>query len=130
MTEIIMQAYEVLDEIKHDPVYLEIKKLNRLINQNYQEEINRFTKSKNTYEAILNQGGSYHPDYKSVIKDMSQAKQELYTKEEVKTYLELEKQFELELNSFLSKISESISSYIKTPNKLGIVTKGGSCHVG
>lgn len=130
MTEIIMQTYEVLNEIKHDQIYSEIKKLNRMINQKYQEEINRFNQAKNVYQDVLNQGGTYHPDYKKVIKEMSEAKQKLYTKEEVKSYLELEKKFELDLNSFLAQISKSISSYIKTPNKLGIVTKGGSCHVG
>lgn len=130
MTEIIMQTYEVLNEIKHDQIYSKIKKLNRMINQKYQEEIMKFNQAKNMYQEVLNQGGTYHPDYKKVIKAMSEAKHELYSKEEVKSYLELEKKFELDLNSFLAQISKSISSYIKTPNKLGIVTKGGSCHVG
>ena len=71
----------------------------------------------------------FHPDFKKVTKQLSQEKRELYLKPEVIQYFELEKVFQDDLNLFLSSLSQSVSDYIKTPNKLGIVTQGGSCHV-
>jgi hypothetical protein len=44
-------------------------------------------------------------------------------------YLELEKTFQDNLNEFLTDLGKAVSDHIKTPNALGIVTQGGSCHV-
>ncbi|MCF7930415.1 MAG: YlbF family regulator [Acholeplasmataceae bacterium] len=129
MTDIIMQAYQVLDEIKNDPMYQAIKSFDQMIIRLYQDEITKFQEAKKAYDQIMNEGGTYHPDYKETIKLFSQAKSELYQKPEVVTYFELERQFQDELNAFLTDLSRSVSNHITTPNKLGIVTKGGSCHV-
>ncbi|TNF08634.1 MAG: hypothetical protein EP317_02755 [Bacillota bacterium] len=130
MTDIILQAYEVLDEIKKDPRYQEIKKIDKIIMNTYQHEINHFSKSKEQYDEIMRQGGHYHPDFKEVVKTYSEAKNTLYSKEEVKRYFQLEKEIQDEINEFLITLSQSVSTHIKTPNKLGIVSKGGgSCHV-
>jgi cell fate (sporulation/competence/biofilm development) regulator YlbF (YheA/YmcA/DUF963 family) len=131
MTDIIMQAYHVLDEIKQDDRYQEIKILDQSIIKNYQDEINLFRQTKETYDHIMNEGGHYHPDFKTAVKAYSDAKAVLYQKDELKRYFILEKELQDEINQFLSKITQHISTHIKTPNKLGIVSKGGgSCHVG
>lgn len=131
MTDIILQAYEVLDEIKRDPRYQEIKHIDQMILQFFQDEINHFRKAKEHYDEIMAQGGHYHPDFKEAVKVFSEAKNTLYSKEEIKRYFQLEKEIQDEINAFLSELSQSVSSHIKTPNKLGIVSKGGgSCHVG
>ncbi|MDX9690942.1 MAG: YlbF family regulator [Acholeplasmataceae bacterium] len=131
MTDIIIQAYQVLDEIKQDPRYQEIKKIDQYIIKHFQDEIEHFKQTKERYDGIMSQGGHYHPDFKEAVKAYSEAKSTLYSKEEVKQYFQLEKEIQDEINGFLSELSESISSFIKTPNKLGIVSKGGgSCHVG
>ncbi|PKK97072.1 MAG: hypothetical protein CVV58_03115 [Tenericutes bacterium HGW-Tenericutes-3] len=129
MTEIMMQAYEVLDEIKKDPVYQSMKAYNQLIIDKYSQEIQLFKEANETYNQVMKDGGKYHPDFKEVVKRFSQAKTDLYQKEEVVKYFELEKIFQDDLNEFLKTLSQSVSKYIKTPNKLGIVTQGGSCHV-
>jgi len=129
MTDIIMQAYEVLDEIKNDSVYQSIKTYDRLITDKYSKEIQKFQEAKKKYEQVMADGGKFHPDFKAVVKQFSQSKMELYQKPEVIQYFELEKTFEDELNGFMKELSQSVSDYIKTPNKLGIVTQGGSCHV-
>ena len=131
MTDIIMQAYHVLDEIKQDERYLEIKKLDRYIIHNYHQEIHHLQQNKDKYDQIMREGGHYHPDFKEIIKIYSDAKRVLYEKEEVKNYFRLEKLLQDEINAFLTEMTQAISTHIKTPNKLGIVSKGGgSCHVG
>jgi cell fate (sporulation/competence/biofilm development) regulator YlbF (YheA/YmcA/DUF963 family) len=129
MTDIIMQAYQVLDELKIDTNYLLMKSLDKEISSRYPKEIEAFQKAKKIYEDVLETGGTYHPDYKEAVKKLSLTKAELYQKAEVKKYLEAEKSFQDMINTFLNVMTQSVSSHIKTPNKLGIVQKGGSCHV-
>jgi cell fate (sporulation/competence/biofilm development) regulator YlbF (YheA/YmcA/DUF963 family) len=129
MTSIIMQAYQVLDEIKKDPTYQQIKHFDRVAAGLYQKETLEFQKARARYDQIMNEGGTYHPDFKDAVRTLSDAKAILYSKEEVKTYFELEKKFETELNDFLFELTKAVSSHIKTPDKLGIIKKGGSCHV-
>ncbi len=130
MTEMILQAYNVLDEILADPMYLEIKRLDHYIGAHFQNEVETLRKTKSQYDLVMSEGGSYHPDFKATVKAYSEAKIILYSKEEVKKYFELEKEFQDQINDFLAELTQTVSSHIKTPNKLGIIAKGGSCHVG
>jgi cell fate (sporulation/competence/biofilm development) regulator YlbF (YheA/YmcA/DUF963 family) len=129
MTEIIMQAYNVLDELKTDPLFIQMKELDQKIASLYQKEIQSFTKAKEVYEDVMTTGGSYHPDYKDAIRKLSETKSELYGKPEVMQYVQTEKAFQDMINEFLQQMTSMVSTHIKTPNKLGIVQKGGSCHV-
>jgi cell fate (sporulation/competence/biofilm development) regulator YlbF (YheA/YmcA/DUF963 family) len=129
MTEIILQAYHVLDEIRKDQKYIEIKYLDQKMLELYDLEINLFQQTKLAFDKVMQEGGVYHPDYKDVSKKYIEAKQDLYTKPLVKRYFEVEKEFQTELNDFLYDLSHAVSNHIKTPDKLGIVKKGGSCHV-
>lgn len=129
MTDIIMQAYNVLDELKQDQRFIEMKLLNQRIGEEYALEVSLFHEKKMIYDDIMEHGGSYHPDFKKVVKDYAEAKANLYSKPEVVRYFALEKAFQDDINDFLRMMSESISDFIKTPNKLGIIQKGGSCHV-
>ena len=129
MTDIIMQAYKVLEEIKKDPTYQSIKDFDRIVAQLYQEETTAFQKARAVYDQIMSEGGTYHPDFKDAVRSLSETKAILYGKDEVKTYFELEKKFETELNEFLYEMTQAVSSHVKTPDKLGIIKKGGSCHV-
>ena len=129
MTDIIMQAYHVLDELKRDPKYVLMKELNQKIGQLYPMEIKEFQNSKIIYDDVMATGGSHHPDFKQSVKRFADAKTILYSKPEVILYFQTEKTFQDEINDFLKEMTDAVSSHIKTPNKLGIVQKGGSCHV-
>lgn len=129
MTEIIMQAYNVLDELKTDPLFIQMKELDQQIASLYQKEIQAFAKAKEVYEDVMTTGGSYHPDYKNAIRKLSETKSDLYGKPEVMQYVQTEKAFQDMMNEFLQQMTSMVSTHIKTPNKLGIVQKGGSCHV-
>ena len=129
MTEIIIQAYNVLDELRKNEMYQSLKELDKQIGLLYPKEIDAFQKAKVAYDEILATGGSYHPDYKATVKSLSETKTMLYEKPEVKKYFQLEKEVQEEINQFLNDLAHSVSPHVKAPNKLGIVQKGGSCHV-
>ena len=129
MTELIMQAYQVLDEIKEDVKYKEIKYLDQKMLELYKEEIDAFQNAKIKYDIVMSEGGSYHPGFKEAVKNFSESKALLYSKAEVKRYFEIEKEFQDELNTFLFEMTQAVSSHIQTPDKFGIIKKGGSCHV-
>ncbi|MDY0075154.1 MAG: YlbF family regulator [Acholeplasmataceae bacterium] len=129
MTDMIMQAYNVLDEIKTDPKFVEMKKLHQAIGMNYADEIKAFHDAKAIYDDVMSTGGTYHPDFKQAAKTFQEAKTTLYSTPEVTRYFQLEKALQDEINAFLKEMTDAISTHIKTPNKLGIVQKGGSCHV-
>lgn len=129
MTDIIIKAYDVLDEILNDSKFPEIKKLHQSLDDLYKIEIDAFEKAKDLYQKVMDEGGSYHPDYKDAVKKLSATKKALYEQPEVKTYLELELKLETELNEFLNELSKTISEHVPAPNKFGMIKKGGSCHV-
>lgn len=130
MTDIVMKAYDVADEIIADPNFKEIVRLNKLIDQLYPKEIEAFEQAKIKYDDVMNTGGKYHPDFKDVTILLSETKSALYNKPEVVKYRELESNFEKDLNNFIFDMSQKISDNIPSPNAFGIVKKGGSCHVG
>jgi len=130
MTEIIIKAYDVADEIIKDSKYSEIKRLNKLIDQLYPNEIEAFEAAKVKYDDVMTTGGKYHPDFKSVTLLLSQTKAALYEKPEVVEYRKLELEFEQELNAYIFEMTSKISDNIPSPDAFGLVKKGGSCHVG
>lgn len=130
MTDIILQAYNVMDEIVKDHDVITLKKLNKIIDLKYADDIKAFSHAKDVYADIMTTGGHYHPDFKDATIKLSQTKTTLYQKEEVKAYLTLEKKVETKLNNLLKEMTDRISSHIPIPNAIGIVKKGGSCHVG
>lgn len=129
MTDIIIQAYQVLEEIKKSPHYHIIKTGNQTILDHHSDLVESFQKAKSDYERIMEQGGQHHPDFKDTVKRLSTAKTNLHQQETVRQYLAAEQSFEAEINAFLHALSRAVSPHIKTPDKWGIIHKGGSCHV-
>ena len=130
MTDIIMQAYQVVDEIVKDQDVIDLKRLNRFIDKTYPKEIEAFRQAKDVYAKIMATGGSYHPDFKQATIRLSETKTALYQTDEVKTYNALEKKVETKLTELLKEMTHRISPHIPTHNAVGIVQKGGSCQVG
>lgn len=129
MTDIIIQAYQVLDEILKDENYVEMKTLNQRIIQIYEKEILAFNHAKEAYSQVMQEGGTYHPDFKKYSSLLSETKKKLYETEEMKRYVFLEKSLQTEINAFLADLTDVVSPHIKTPDVFGIIKKGGSCHV-
>ncbi len=129
MTDIIIQAYQVLEEIKKSPHYHTINTLNQAIPEQHRDLVEAFQIAKQDYETIMAQGGRHHPDFKETVKRLSMAKTHLHQQDMVKRYLAAEQAFETEINTFLHALAGAVSPHIKTPDKWGIIHKGGSCHV-
>lgn len=123
MTELIMQAYNVLDEFMEHPLYLELRILDKQIEEKYPKLIKQFNEAKIKYDEILNTGGKHHPDYKTSILELSTIKAELYAKEEVQRYFELEHNLQALINSFLEQMASLISPHIETPNNFNLLKK-------
>lgn len=130
MTEIVMQAYEVADEIIRDERFQRIAKLNKLIDQLYPNEIKAFEEAKILYDDVMQTGGKYHPDFKKTTLLLSETKAKLYNQKEVIEYRQLEREFEQDINAFIFEFTSKVSDHIPSPNAFGLVKKGGSCHVG
>lgn len=130
MTEIVMQAYEVADEIIKDERFQRIAKLNKLIDQLYPNEIKAFEEAKILYDDVMQTGGKYHPDFKKTTLLLSETKAKLYNQKEVIEYRQLEREFEQDINAFIFEFTSKVSDHIPSPNAFGLVKKGGSCHVG
>jgi cell fate (sporulation/competence/biofilm development) regulator YlbF (YheA/YmcA/DUF963 family) len=130
MSDLIIQAYKVLQELKNETSYVQMQKLNEEMNIQYKIEIENFQTQKNAFYNIMENGGSYHPDFKTVSQKFQEAKKQLYEKDLVKQYFEAEKTFENILNIFVDQLTKSVSSYIESNNnKVSFQTKGGKCHV-
>jgi cell fate (sporulation/competence/biofilm development) regulator YlbF (YheA/YmcA/DUF963 family) len=129
MTEIIMQTYHVIDEIKNNNQIKRLNELKTIINDLYKIEVDSFNEAKTNYDFIIDQGGVYHKRYQEVAKNLSHAKSTLYQKQEVIEYMKIESNLQAELNDFLNQIAKTISKEIQTPNEFGIISKKGKHHV-
>lgn len=129
MMEIMLKGYDVLDELVTSPNFIKLKQVNDLINEKYHLLMNKFNQAKDRFEDIRGTGGFYHPDYKDASRELSELKNELYNKEEVILYFELEKEIQKEINLFLIDLANSISPHIAKPNEMGLYLKGGFSNV-
>ena len=99
---------ELLIEISNWPEMVEIKKLDILINDKYEDIIKAFNIEKEKFSEVF-EYGKYHPDYKETIKSFGQAKENLYNKEEVKRYFILVEEVRVKLQNIIDEIATTIS---------------------
>lgn len=123
MTELIMKAYDVLDEIKSDQAYQRFLELDKLIKKTLENEVFEFDQKKQIYQKVMALGGHYHPDFKEVSKMFLEVKQRLYEHAYVKEYLLLEKSIQKELNEITQEMKDIVSPHIKVPNQFGLMDK-------
>ncbi|CCV63824.1 hypothetical protein BN85402470 [Alteracholeplasma palmae J233] len=129
MTEYLMKAYDISDEIKNSDNYKKLIEALKIIEVKYQPLVDDFNLAKEKYYTVLSEGGKYHPDYLETVKKLGFAKKALYEKQEVTDYFKLEQEIQKTLNEFTIQITEIVSNYIKKPNELGLLKeKGGGCH--
>lgn len=128
MNDIIMLAYEYLDDFRTKDYYQEFVSLSLSINTKYEKEINHFNDVKREYEEVL-EIGRYHPDIKEVTIKYRDAKVKFFEVNDIKRYFELERQIELEINELFNEMTNIISPNIPVLNKFGLINsnKGGSC---
>ncbi|WP_053366084.1 YlbF family regulator [Bacillus sp. FJAT-27245] len=91
-----------------------------------QKKISRFVKLKDQYEEVQ-RFGKYHPDYKSVMMQIREAKRDMDLDDRVAEF----KRAENDLQSLLDEISVlvggSVSRHIKVPTGNPFFDTGSSC---
>lgn len=91
-----------------------------------QRKISRFVKMKDQYEEVQ-RFGKYHPDYKSIMMQIREAKREMDLDDRVAEF----KRAENDLQSLLDEISvlvgASVSKHIKVPTGNPFFDTGSSC---
>lgn len=68
MTEIILQIYPVIDEIKHENQLNQLRYLKNQIEVKYKGLLFEFNQAKLSHEKIMEEGGLHHPDYQKSAK--------------------------------------------------------------
>jgi len=86
-TELALEAWRTVDEIKDSPVYLEFAAAEQALlgPSGPAAEIARFTAAKAAYEPTLRYG-KHHPDFKRVAAELAAAKTALLTTPEHRRY--------------------------------------------
>lgn len=93
--------------------------------------IQEFVDMKEIYNEVQ-RFGRYHPDYKTVIKDMMELKRKLDLNETINSYKQAEEALEELLNEISQMIAQSVSPSIKVPTGNPFFDKGcsGGCGSG
>ncbi len=105
--DLINEAYNFLDDIKSLDEYQKMMDLKNQINVEYKDLIDIFNEAKRRYEEVS--FSTYHPDFKKCAKDLSQIKEELYSKELVKQYF----YYQREVQKHLDDLSKELKSIIR-----------------
>jgi cell fate (sporulation/competence/biofilm development) regulator YlbF (YheA/YmcA/DUF963 family) len=130
MTDIIMKAYDVRDMYANHPLLEEMRALDAIIRQEHSVAIGNFKTAKDAYNDVMESGGIHHPSYKDAARALKQAKETLFSVPEVRRYHALERELQDDLDAFIRAFTTLISDHVPTDGPLGIMSKGGSCHVG
>lgn len=128
MTNILLLAYDYLDELKQSDYYKEFINIDKELDLKYSNDLEELKIMKDKYDEIMDTGGRHHPDFKEISNLFSTTKKKVFQIDIVKRYLELERQIEEEINSLFNDMSKNISSNIPVFNKFGFIEKnGGKC---
>lgn len=112
LSDVLDKTYDLIDILKKDERYIRIKELDKIINEEYKTEIDRFNDIKEKYNEALKYG-EYHPSLKDYERKLSEAKAELYKKEYVIEYNRLYREFQNELDIIIKKIEESFMGHYR-----------------
>lgn len=110
MEQIINQAYDLADALKENKEYKELIELKELINDKYKDELKKYKDSFKKFDFAYKMK-DYYPDFKKVSLLYQECKKDLFEKEEVKRYFELEKIVNDKLNIIAKELISAVSNY-------------------
>lgn len=115
--EILDSADELSDWILNSDVAENYRKsLYKLRNNNVtQTKIQQFTRMKERYEEVQ-RFGRYHPDYKTVMKEIRERKREMDMDDNVAEFRRAENELQDLLDKVSSIIGHSVSKNVKVPS--------------
>lgn len=103
---------DYVNEIKNSEEFKELIGLRDIIDSKYKDLIIKFK----TCESLYLEAKERNYLDNSIIKNFSEAKRNLYSKDEVKKYFELESKLNLKLNNDFNEIKENISNKFSLNN--------------
>jgi cell fate (sporulation/competence/biofilm development) regulator YlbF (YheA/YmcA/DUF963 family) len=96
-------------------------------NEETQLKVRRFTKMKDLYEEVQ-RFGRYHPDYKTVMKEIREVKREMDLDDHVAEFRRAENELQDLLDEVSHLIGHSVSTNVKVPSGNPFFSSGGgSC---
>lgn len=106
-----------INDLLNDNTMQELLNLKKIIDSKYKDLIIRF-KNKEAKYLEAKPMASYYPNFNSLQNEFREAKSELYSKEEVIKYFQLEKTLQAKINDDINELKSSISNKFSLNNKL------------
>ncbi|MFB4162534.1 YlbF family regulator [Alteribacillus sp. JSM 102045] len=123
MTAVLSTAVDLLDEsalvgqiVLQSEVFIHYKEARQRMasDKKAQHLIAEFADCKDKYDEVQ-RFGKYHPDYKTISKQVRQIKRELDLHEPIADFKKAEKELEKLLNEICAEIAGAVSPSIKVP---------------
>ena len=107
------------DSIINTKEFKRLKELKKIIDEKYAKEIVSFKRCEANY-LEASEHKEYYSNFNEIVKRLSEAKALLYSKEEVKEYILLERTVQEMLTEDFNELKQSISSKLGTVKSLKI----------
>ena len=98
---------DYVSDITNNDNFKKLIELKKIIDDKNKKEIIAFKTAESKYLEASNYG-KYYPNLEGLRKDFSAKKKDLYSKEEVKQYLELERSINESINADINELKEII----------------------
>jgi len=95
-------------------------------NSETQRKVQTFSRMKESYEEVQ-RFGRYHPDYKTIMKEIREVKREMDLDENVAEFRRVENELQDLLDQVSLLIGHSVSKNVKVPSGNPFFASGGSC---
>ncbi|AEH48709.1 YlbF family regulator [Parageobacillus thermoglucosidasius] len=124
--EILNKAESLAKMIAQSEVAEEYRRCSRRLREDRaaQDIIARFTKAKERYEEVQ-RFGKYHPDYRTVMKEVREAKRELDFHETIADFKKAENAMQQLLDEISMLIGKAVSDNVKVPTGNPYFLSGG-----
>lgn len=101
---------EYIEELINNPDFIKLKELKKLIDSKYKNEIIAFKTAESLYIEATKYGKN-HPNLHEYQINFMKAKSKLYSLNEVKEYLALERKIGNDINDDIKKLKDSIKKF-------------------
>lgn len=129
--EILDDVDQLADQIKESETYAALQRAQSIVYSDAElvAQISAFTRMKEQYEEVQ-RFGKYHPDYKTVMKDIRQMKRELDMNEAVSQLRLAENNYQDLLDEVSLILAKSVSEAVKVPVSNPFFAQASSCSTG
>lgn len=110
--EVFKKAEEYALEITNTKIFCDLIEIKKQINVEFSELIKEFKEKREKFENTR-QYTMYNDSIKNIQSEFQKVKEELYSKELVQKYFELERKIQSELNDVARTLAKSISERFK-----------------